>query len=129
MLDAFQATVPYLLERKTPASWTLCVGGDGDNATRAGPAMTQGAVYALANRATRDLADTNVRFIEVYLGLRVLFDEIAEQTGMSKVSDFSKNYELLLNRPDVKGARVNVRNHEQLKELSFEVKKMGPILG
>ena len=91
--------------------------------------MTQGAVYALANRATRDLADTNVRFIEVYLGLRVLFDEIAEQTGMSKVSDFSKNYELLLNRPDVKGARVNVRNHEQLKELSFEVKKMGPILG
>ena len=91
--------------------------------------MTQGAMYTFATAATRELADTNVRFNEVYLNLRVLFDEVAEKTGMHKVSDFSKNYEFLLERPDVKGARVWVYSKEDLHELRFETKQLAPVLG
>lgn len=126
---AFHATVPYLLEKKTPSTWTLPVGGDGDRASRAAAAMSQGAMYSFAARATRDLADTNIRFNEVYLSMRVLFDEVAEKVGVSKVSDFSKSYEQLLQRPDIKGARILVRSPEELKELKYETKEMPPILG
>jgi hypothetical protein len=126
---AFHATVPYLLEKKTSSTWTLCVGADGDYATRAGPAMTQGAMYAFANRATRDCADTNIRFNEVYLLMRVLFDEVAEKFGVTKVSDFSKNYEQLLGNSEIRGARVFVRSLDDLKELKYEKKEMPPILG
>lgn len=123
--DAYHATIPYLLEKKTPTSWTVCVGADGDFGTRAGPSMTQGFMYSFANAATRELHKTNVRFNEVYLCMRVLFDEIAEQyDGVYKVSDFSKNYEFLLERPDVKGARIMVSNDAELKELKFETKKL-----
>lgn len=83
----------------------------------------------MSNAATRELADTNVRFNEVYLSLRVLFDEIAEKAGVDKVSDFSKNYEFLLGRPDIKGARVFVRTKEELSELKYETKKLPPVLG
>ena len=126
---AWHATVPYLLEKKTPTTWTICVGGDGDRASRAGPGMTQGAMYSFANRATRDLADTNIRFNEVYLSMRVIFDEPAEKAGLGKVSDFSKNYEEILKRPEVNGARVFVCSPGDLKEFKYEKKVMPPILG
>lgn len=91
--------------------------------------MTQGAMYSFSVAAARELADTNIRFNEVYLALRVLFDEVAEQTGVDKVSDFSKNYEFLLERPDIKGARVFVRNKQELHELKFEAKELPPVYG
>lgn len=86
-------------------------------------------MYAMANAATRELADTNIRFNEVYLSLRVQFDEIAERIGVTKVSDFAKNYELLLERQDVKGARVFARDAAELNELKFETKQLPPVLG
>jgi hypothetical protein len=127
--DAYRATVPYLLEKKTPASWTICTGADGDFASRAGPSVTQGAMYSFSLAATRELAETNVRFNEVYLRLRVQFDEIAEGTWMTKVSDFAKSYENLLKRPEVKGARVWVRSLEECKELVFETRDLPPVVG
>jgi hypothetical protein len=86
-------------------------------------------MYSFAISAARELADTNIRFNEVFLGLRVLFDKVAEEYGVDKVSDFSKNYEFLLERPDVKGARVWVRNKEELHELKFETKQIPPVWG
>ena len=127
--DAYRATVPYLLEKKKPSSWTICVGADGDFASRAGPSITQGAMYSFCTAATRELADTNVRFNEVYLKLRVQFDEVAEGTWMTKVSDFAKNYELLLEKSEVKGARVWVRSEDECKGLVFEVKELPAVMG
>ena len=86
-------------------------------------------MYSFSLAATRELADTNIRFNEVYLKLRVQFDEIAEGTWMTKVSDFAKHYENLLKRPDVKGTRVWVRSLEECKELVFEARDLPPVMG
>ena len=91
--------------------------------------MTQGAMYSFATRATRDCADTNIRFNEVYLLMRVLFDEVAEKYGVTKVSDFSKNYEQLLGNSEIRGARVFVSSLDDLKELKYEKKELPPIMG
>ena len=78
-------------------------------------------MYAFSNAATRELADTNIRFNEVYLNLRVQPDEIAKGTWMTTVSDFSKNYELLLNNPGVKGTRVSASSADDFKKLDAQV--------
>ncbi|KAK5999301.1 hypothetical protein QM012_005576 [Aureobasidium pullulans] len=95
---AYKATIPYLLEQGyEDSTWTLCTGGMGDVGLRAGAALTQGALYSLANVACRDLETTNIRFNEVYLNLRVEVDESARQTGFFKATDFAKNYQEILN--------------------------------
>lgn len=91
---------------------------------RAGPAMTQGALYSMATAACRDNESTNVRFNEVYLALRVEVDSMAEQTGMNKASDFAVNYEEILRREDVRSMRVSVFAKEDIRELKVKGKKV-----
>ncbi|RFU34711.1 hypothetical protein B7463_g1639, partial [Scytalidium lignicola] len=119
---AYRATIPYLLEQKGLTSWTLCTGSQGDIGARAAPALTQGALFSMANVACRDNADTNIRFNEVYLGARVEVDSVAKQTGSMKASDFSSVYEEILSRPEIKGCRISVYTHEDLKDLKFRKK-------
>lgn len=116
--------MPYLLEQNNPKStWTLCTGAQGDFGQRAGPAMTQGALYSMANAACRDNESTNVRFNEVYLAMRVEVDADAKKSGMNKASDFAANYEQILAREDVRSCRVSVLEREDFKTLRFKPKR------
>jgi hypothetical protein len=122
-LDAYRATVPYLIKQGNPnSSWTICTGSQGDIGIRAGPAMTQGALFSMAMAACRETMGTNVRFNEVYLNARVEVDSMAAQTGMIKASDFAELYQRLLARPDIIGCRVTVNGPEDFKDLRFETK-------
>ncbi|KAG9522491.1 putative short-chain dehydrogenases/reductase, partial [Aureobasidium melanogenum] len=122
---AYKATIPYLLEQgHKDSTWTLCTGGMGDAGLRAGAALTQGALYSLANVACRDLENTNVRFNEVYLNLRVEVDESAKQTGFFKASDFAKNYQEILARPEIRSARVSVFDKKDFTQLVHKKKRV-----
>lgn len=119
---AYRATIPYLLEQKKATSFTLCTGAQGDIATFAAPAITQGSLFSMANVACRDNADTNVRFNEVYLGCRVEVDESAVKTGAMKASDFARVYTNLLSRLEIRSSRVSVYTHEDLEDLKHKKK-------
>ncbi|KAH0370224.1 putative short-chain dehydrogenases/reductase, partial [Aureobasidium melanogenum] len=122
---AYKATIPYLLEQgHKDSTWTLCTGGMGDVGLRAGAALTQGALYSLANVACRDLENTNVRFNEVYLNLRVEVDESAKQTGFFKATDFAKNYQEILGSPDVRSSRVSVFDKKDFTQLVHKKKRV-----
>jgi len=123
-LYAYQATVPYLLEKKDPTStWTLCTGASGDNGLRPAASMTQGALYSLVNVACLENADTNVRVNEIYLGMFVMADAAAaKQYGVMQSSDFAVTYEKILARPDIKGCRMIVCQPEDLKDLKTKKK-------
>jgi hypothetical protein len=84
--------------------------------------MTQGPLYSMATAASRENEHTNVRFNEVYLATRVETDESAIKNGVMKASDFSSVYEEILARPEIRGARVSVYGHEDLKNLKFKSK-------
>ncbi|KAI9709265.1 MAG: hypothetical protein M1820_003385 [Bogoriella megaspora] len=115
---AYRATIPYLLEQNDSRStWTLCTGAAGDLGMRAAPALTQGALYSMATVACRDNEQTNVRFNEVYLALRVEVDSSAERTGAAKASDFARSYETILARPDIRSSRISVRNQRDFTDL------------
>ena len=121
---AYRATIPYLLEQNhTDSTWTLCTGGMGDFAMRAAPALSQGALYSLANVACRALKDTNVRFNEIYLLLRVEVNESAEKTGFFKATLFADTFQEILKRPDVRSSRVTVANKKDFQELAFKEKR------
>lgn len=116
--------MPYLLEQKNPKStWTLCTGAQGDFGQRASPAMTQGALYSMATAACRDNENTNVRFNEVYLAMRIEVDADAEKSGMNKASDFATNYEAILAREDIRSCRVAVLEREDFADLKFKPKR------
>ncbi|KAF4548370.1 Hypothetical protein D9617_29g007480 [Elsinoe fawcettii] len=114
---AYRATVPYLLEKKQPSTWTLITGGQGEVGVRALPAISQGALFSMATAASRELEKTNVRFNEEYLSFRVEVDSSAEQTGAMKASRFAKVYEQMLDRPDIEGCRVLVESDRDVDEL------------
>lgn len=117
---AYRATIPYLLEQKDlKATWTLCAGSQGDIGARAGPAITQGPLYSMANVACRDNAVRNIRFNEVYVAVRVEVDAVAGKSGSMKSSDFSSVYEMILARPEIDGCRVTVYGQEDLKDLKY----------
>lgn len=115
--------MPYLLAQNDPRStWTLCTGSQGDLGARAPPAMTQGALYSMANVACRDNYKTNVRFNEIYLALRVEVDESAAKTGAMKASDFAKCYVALLSDTGIRSSRVSVSGYDDLEKLKYETK-------
>ncbi|KAF1961738.1 NAD(P)-binding protein [Byssothecium circinans] len=106
---AYRATVPYLLDLAHPTStWTLCTGAQGDMGVFPAPAMTQGALFSMANAAARELEKTNVRFNEVYLAFRVEIDAEAEKHGAVKSSQFGNVYAMLLGKSDIRSERVLV---------------------
>ena len=76
----------------------------------------------MANVACRDNAETNVRFNEVYLACRVEVDSVAVKTGSMKASDFSRVYEEILSRPEVRGCRVSVHGPQDLNDLKYKKK-------
>jgi hypothetical protein len=89
---------------------------------RAGPAISQGALFSMANAACRENAETNISFNEIYLATRVEVDEAAEKSGTIKASEFATVYEQLLGRSDIKGSRINVFGRDDLKELKYKPK-------
>ncbi|KAI9727730.1 MAG: hypothetical protein M1828_005958 [Chrysothrix sp. TS-e1954] len=128
-LFAYRATVPYLLaQNHANSTWTLCTGAMGDFGMRAAPALSQGALYSLANVACRALRETNIRFNEIYLLLRVEVDSSAARTGFFRASAFAETYRKILGREDVKSARVEVREKRDFEELKFKEKRFEMVL-
>ncbi|KAL2830987.1 hypothetical protein BJY01DRAFT_240234 [Aspergillus pseudoustus] len=119
---AYRATIPYLLSQPNAATWTVCTGSQGDIGTHALPAMTQGALFSFATAAARETAETNVRFNEVYLAFRVLYDDVAVAQGVTKASDFVPVYEAILAREEIRSARVWVETVEDIKAIRFTCK-------
>lgn len=120
---AYRATIPYLLEQKGQKStWTICTGAQGDIGSRAAPAISQGALYSMCNAACRDNVETNVRFNEIYLNLRVEVDEDAAKNGVTKSSEFAMVYEQILSKSDVRSSRINVLSRDDLQELNHKKK-------
>lgn len=120
--------MPSLLAQKdqdADCTWTLCTGSQGDIGARAAPAMSQGALFSMANAACRENATTNVRFNEIYLGTRVEVDAVAARTGNMKSSEFARVYERILSRPEVRSCRVTVLGRSDVENLNFK-KKISP---
>ncbi|KAF3021908.1 hypothetical protein E8E14_006533 [Neopestalotiopsis sp. 37M] len=114
---AYRATFPYLKSQPNPTSFTLCVGAQGDLGARAGPAMSQGALFSLAAAAALEAGGTRVRFVELYLALRVETDASAAQTGAVAASDFAAHYAEILGESRNKmaegtGVRVKITSPE-----------------
>jgi hypothetical protein len=76
----------------------------------------------MAVAACRELDGSNIRFNEVFLNARVEIDKNAEKSGVMKASDFAKNYQAILSRPDIKGCRVRVDGNNDLTELKYASK-------
>lgn len=76
----------------------------------------------MATAASRENAETNVRFNEIYLGMRVEVDEAAKKHGVTSASEFSVVYESILSRSEIRGSRVRVMNNGDLKDLKYESK-------
>ena len=127
---AYRATVPYLLSQ-TPsssntntstndASWTLQTGMEGEFAATAGLALSQGALFAMATAACRELENTNVRFNEIRLGARVEADKAAEEHGSVRASEYAGVYEKVLGSPEMRGGLVRVVGPEGVRDWRFE---------
>lgn len=84
--------------------------------------MTQGALFSFSIVAARETADTNVRFNEAYLALRVEVDEDAAVHGVSSASEYAAVYEAILDREDIRGSRVGVWKVEDMKDLKVSPK-------
>ncbi|WYZ45787.1 hypothetical protein EsH8_IX_000012 [Colletotrichum jinshuiense] len=120
---AYRATIPYLLEKKDiPCTWTMCTGSQGDKGDRALPAISQGAMFSMAFSACKSLADTNVRFNEIYLDQRVEVDVVAEQHGTMRSSVFGRVYANILDKTDIKGCRILVESEDDVDSLKTEHK-------
>ncbi|RMY08834.1 hypothetical protein D0867_08907 [Hortaea werneckii] len=73
--SAYKATSLHLLSQgHNESTWTMITGAAGDYGAGRVTAFTQGALYSMANVASRELAGINIRFNEMYLYLRVDFD-------------------------------------------------------
>jgi len=90
---AYRDTIEYLLEQNNSAStWTICTGSQGDIATYVVPAMTQGALFSVCRATCSENAVTNVRFNEVYLGVRVEVDKDAAQHSVTSASSKARAF-------------------------------------
>uniref|UniRef100_L7JAR7 Uncharacterized protein n=1 Tax=Pyricularia oryzae (strain P131) TaxID=1143193 RepID=L7JAR7_PYRO1 len=115
---AYRDTIGYLVAQNHPDStWTLCTGAQGDLATFPLPAMTQGPLFSMATAASRENADTNVRFVEVYLAFLVQVDEVAAERNAVPSSEFGKVYAKILDDRAVRGARVWVQERGDMETL------------
>ncbi|KAI6778632.1 nad(p)-binding protein [Emericellopsis cladophorae] len=113
---AYRDTIEYLREQEN-SSFTMCTGSQGDLATHPLPAMTQGALFSLCLGAARENLDKSVRVNEVYLGFRVEVDEDAAQHGVVSSTEFGAVFEQLLDRSDIRSARVQVTTPEDMRVL------------
>ncbi|KAI7545274.1 hypothetical protein KC331_g6313 [Hortaea werneckii] len=105
---AYKATIPHLLSQgHNDSTWTMITGGAGDHGAGGVTALTQGALYSMANVASRELARTNIRFNEVYLNLRVDFDGPGTSSRKRKRRDANATVQSVLESRD-----DSVRNPE-----------------
>jgi hypothetical protein len=98
----------------------LCTGAQGEWGYRAAPALTQGALFSMANIACRDLLETNLRFAEVFLGFRIEVDASAIKNNVVKASDFAKNYRKLLGSPEIRSCRDSVMFPQEIENLNYK---------
>ncbi|KAK7969032.1 hypothetical protein PG996_002527 [Apiospora saccharicola] len=119
---AYRETIGYLLKQNQPATYTICTGAMGDLATWALPAMTQGPLFSMATAASRENAETNVRFNEIYLAMRVEVDEDAKQHGVTSATEFAPVYEAIMSRSEIRSSRVRIMAPEDIKDLKYERK-------
>jgi hypothetical protein len=87
-------------------------------------AMSQGALFSMANVACRENAKTNIRFNEHYLAARVDYDSVAEEAGdgRMKASELAKSYEGILANEDINACRVSVMGRGDLEQLKYKKK-------
>lgn len=78
--------------------------------------MSQGALYSFCISAEKALANTNVRFTELYLADRVEVDSSAVQSGVMKASVFGRAYKKILESPGICG-RAKVYGEEDVDDL------------
>ncbi|KAL6790700.1 hypothetical protein J3E68DRAFT_442956 [Trichoderma sp. SZMC 28012] len=123
---AYRATIPYLIDRGyTNATWTLVTGSLGDLGFAGFTAISQGALFSLANVACLENLKTNVRFNEVYLGYRVDYDSVVEEEGgdnRMKSSEFAHVYETILANSDIRGCRITVSGPDDVDQLKYKKK-------
>ncbi|KAI8665067.1 hypothetical protein LRP88_12899 [Fusarium phalaenopsidis] len=120
---AYRATIPYLLEQKYGKStWTLMTGAAGDSGWAGVTAISQGALFSLANVACRELAETNIRFNEVWLAFRVEHDEDAAKHGSIGSSTFAPHYEQILGRPEISASRVRLAKPADISNFTWSKK-------
>ncbi|QUC15804.1 uncharacterized protein UV8b_00045 [Ustilaginoidea virens] len=120
---AYNATFQYLIEQGKPNStWTIITGGLGDLGIGGAVSIAQGALFAFAGVGAYECMRTNVRFNEVYLALQVAVDDVAVKNKLVKASRFAQVYERILDRKDLKSARVYVENERDIDHLRFEKK-------
>jgi NAD(P)-dependent dehydrogenase (short-subunit alcohol dehydrogenase family) len=122
---AYRATVPYLLEQGKDSTWTMITGAAGDFGSMGITAITQGALYALANVAIRETADSKIRFNEVTLSFRVDYDSVVAETGdawRTKASDFARLYQGVLANKQIKGCRVKATSPKDIDNLDYHKK-------
>lgn len=113
---AYRPTVSYLLKENHPnSSFTLCTGASGLTGTRAGPGITQGALFSLAATASRELEKTNVRFVEVLVWFRVEVDVSNLPYPAVPSSEYAKVYEKVL-AGDLRSVRVTFREAKDIEE-------------
>ncbi|UPK92166.1 hypothetical protein LCI18_003101 [Fusarium solani-melongenae] len=116
---AYRATIPYLLEQKyARGTWTLMTGDAGDSGAGV-TAISQGALFSLANVACRELAETNIRFNKVWLAFRVEHDEAAAKYGSIGSSAFAPNYEQILARPEISASRVRLAKPADISNFTW----------
>jgi hypothetical protein len=123
--------VPYLLEQNSPkATWTLMVGGAGDNGWAGVTAISQGALFSMANVACLENEKTNIRFNEVYLAMRIDYDSVVDEKGSggdwhrTKASDFAKVQEGIWANEEIRACRVSVLSPADIDTLNYK-KKLG----
>ncbi|KAK8050656.1 hypothetical protein PG994_012386 [Apiospora phragmitis] len=119
---AYRDTIGYLLEQGKPATYTICTGAMGDLGWWPLPAMTQGPLFSMATAASRENEETNVRFNEIYLAMRVEVDEDAKQHGVTSTTEFAPLYEAILSRPEIRSSRVRVMSTADIKDIKYEKK-------
>lgn len=123
---AYRATIPYLLEQGNPnATWTLVTGGAGELGVAGVTAISQGALFSMANVACYENTNTNIRFNEVYLCYRVDYDSVCAEKGTAdriKASDFARVYEGILANKEIKACRISVYGPEDVEQLKYDKK-------
>ena len=69
--------------------------------------------------ACKECLETNVRFNEVYLCMRVEADDDAAAHKVTSSSEFSKVYSQILDREDIRSTRISVFSPADFEELKF----------
>jgi hypothetical protein len=130
----YRYTIPYLLSLKKPATFTLITGASRNYGTSGITSVNQGALASLCAVGSRELAETNVRFNEVYLAFRVEYDENLQkgqssipgvdwsQIGWATASEFARHYNGILQNDNLRGMQINIMNKAQMDSSNYEAK-------